>query len=45
MTTSGGVKQVGESATAAVVVSGIAIFALDLAVSLLFGDLPTGKPS
>ena len=45
MTTYGGVKQVGESATAAVVVSGIAIFALDLAVSLLFGDLPTGKPS
>ena len=45
MTTYGGVKQVGESATAAVVVSGIAIFVLDLAVSLLFGDLPTGKPN
>jgi phospholipid/cholesterol/gamma-HCH transport system permease protein len=43
MTTYGGVKQVGESATAAVVVSGIAIFVLDLAISLLFGDLPTGK--
>ncbi len=45
MTTYGGVKQVGESATAAVVVAGIAILALDLAVSLLFGDLPTGKPN
>lgn len=44
MTTHGGVKQVGESATAAVVVSGIAIFVLDLAISILFGDLPTGKP-
>jgi phospholipid/cholesterol/gamma-HCH transport system permease protein len=43
MTTYGGVKQVGESATAAVVVSGITIFALDLVISLLFGDLPTGK--
>ena len=45
MTTYGGVNQVGESATAAVVVSGIAIFVLDLAVSLLFGDLSTGKPN
>jgi phospholipid/cholesterol/gamma-HCH transport system permease protein len=43
MTTYGGVKQVGESATAAVVVSGIAIFAIDLAISLLFGDLPMNK--
>jgi phospholipid/cholesterol/gamma-HCH transport system permease protein len=43
MTTYGGVKQVGESATAAVVISGITIFALDLAISLLFGDLPTNK--
>ena len=43
MTTYGGVKQVGESATAAVVISGIGIFALDLAISLLFGDLPMGK--
>ncbi len=40
MTTHGGVKQVGESATAAVVVAGIAIFAIDLVMSLLFGDLP-----
>ena len=40
MTTYGGVKQVGESATAAVVISGIAIFAADLVLSLLFGDLP-----
>jgi len=45
MTTYGGVKQVGESATAAVVVAGIAILAIDLAVSLLFGDVPTGKPN
>ncbi len=44
MTTYGGVKQVGESATAAVVVSGVAIFALDLAISILFGDLPLGQP-
>lgn len=44
MTTYGGVKQVGESATAAVIVSGMAIFALDLAISLLFGDLPIKKP-
>jgi phospholipid/cholesterol/gamma-HCH transport system permease protein len=43
MTTYGGVKQVGESATAAVIVSGMAIFAIDLAISLLFGDLPTNK--
>ncbi len=43
MTTHGGVKQVGESATAAVVVSGITIFILDLAISILFGDLPTNK--
>jgi phospholipid/cholesterol/gamma-HCH transport system permease protein len=40
MTTYGGVKQVGESATAAVVISGIAIFVVDLCLSLLFGDLP-----
>ena len=40
MTTYGGVKQVGESATAAVVISGIAIFVADLALSLIFGDLP-----
>ena len=43
MTTYGGVKQVGESATAAVVISGVGIFAIDLAISLLFGDLPMGK--
>jgi phospholipid/cholesterol/gamma-HCH transport system permease protein len=43
MTTYGGVKQVGESATAAVVISGVSIFAIDLAISLLFGDLPMGK--
>ena len=42
MTTYGGVKQVGESATAAVVISGVSIFAIDLAISLLFGDLPMG---
>jgi phospholipid/cholesterol/gamma-HCH transport system permease protein len=45
MTTYGGVKQVGESATAAVIVSGIAIFAIDLAISLLFGDVMVGKHS
>ena len=45
MTTYGGVKQVGESATAAVVISGIAIFAIDLAISLLLGDLPMGRKS
>jgi phospholipid/cholesterol/gamma-HCH transport system permease protein len=43
MTTYGGVKQVGESATAAVIISGMTIFAIDLAISLLFGDLPTNK--
>ncbi len=43
MTTQGGVKQVGESATAAVVISGIAIFVVDLALSLLFGDLPMNE--
>ena len=43
MTTYGGVKQVGESATAAVVISGVGIFAIDLAISLLFGDLPMDK--
>ncbi|WP_309741925.1 MULTISPECIES: MlaE family lipid ABC transporter permease subunit [unclassified Chamaesiphon] len=43
MTTYGGVKQVGESATAAVIVSGIAIFAIDLAITLFFGDVPTNK--
>jgi phospholipid/cholesterol/gamma-HCH transport system permease protein len=43
MTTYGGVKQVGESATAAVVISGVGIFAIDLAISLLLGDLPMGK--
>jgi phospholipid/cholesterol/gamma-HCH transport system permease protein len=42
MTTFGGVKQVGESATAAVVVSAIAIFAIDLVISLLSGGLPIG---
>jgi phospholipid/cholesterol/gamma-HCH transport system permease protein len=41
MTTQGGVKQVGESATAAVVISGVAIFVADLFLSLLLGDLPT----
>ena len=40
MTTYGGVKQVGEAATAAVVISGIAIFVADLALSVIFGDLP-----
>ncbi len=43
MTTYGGVKQVGESATAAVVLSGIAIFAADLVLSILFGDSPIDK--
>jgi phospholipid/cholesterol/gamma-HCH transport system permease protein len=43
MTTYGGVKQVGETATAAVVISGVGIFAIDLAISLLFGDLPMGR--
>ncbi|WP_310483460.1 MlaE family lipid ABC transporter permease subunit [Chamaesiphon sp. VAR_48_metabat_403] len=43
MTTYGGVKQVGESATAAVIVSGMAIFAIDLAMTLLFGDVIFGK--
>ncbi len=43
LTTYGGVKQVGESATAAVVISGVAIFAADLVLSLLFGDLPMGN--
>ncbi len=42
MTTKGGVKQVGESATAAVVISGVAIFMVDLFLSLIFGDLPMG---
>ncbi len=40
MTTYGGVRQVGESATAAVVISGITIFVADLFLSLLFGELP-----
>jgi phospholipid/cholesterol/gamma-HCH transport system permease protein len=41
LTTNGGVKQVGESATAATVVCSIAIFAADLVVSLLvFESLP-----
>lgn len=43
MTTSGGVRQVGESATAAVVIAGVAIFAIDLAISLLLGHLPTNQ--
>jgi phospholipid/cholesterol/gamma-HCH transport system permease protein len=43
MTTYGGVKQVGESATAAVIVSGMAIFAIDLGMTLLFGDVIFGK--
>ena len=43
LTTCGGVKQVGESATAAVVISGVSIFAIDLAISLLLGDLPMSK--
>ncbi len=43
MTTKGGVKQVGESATAAVVVSGILILVADLILSVLFGESPTGK--
>jgi phospholipid/cholesterol/gamma-HCH transport system permease protein len=43
MTTDGGVKQVGESATAAVIVSGMAIFAIDLGMTLLFGDVIFGK--
>jgi phospholipid/cholesterol/gamma-HCH transport system permease protein len=38
LTTNGGVKQVGESATAAVVIAGVAIFAIDLFISLLLGD-------
>jgi phospholipid/cholesterol/gamma-HCH transport system permease protein len=41
LTTTGGVKQVGESATAATVVCAIAIFAADLIISLLvFDSLP-----
>ncbi len=44
MTTYGGVKQVGESATAAVVISAVAIFAIDLIISLLSGGLPMGEP-
>jgi phospholipid/cholesterol/gamma-HCH transport system permease protein len=41
LTTNGGVKQVGESATAATVVCAIAIFAADLVISLLvFDSLP-----
>jgi phospholipid/cholesterol/gamma-HCH transport system permease protein len=43
MTTKGGVKQVGESATAAVVVSGVLILVADLILSILFGESPTGK--
>lgn len=43
MTTKGGVKQVGESATAAVVVSGLVIFIADLILSIQFGELPIGK--
>lgn len=43
MTTYGGVKQVGESATAAVVISGIAIFVIDLGISIFFGELPMNK--
>ncbi len=44
MTTYGGVRQVGESATAAVIVSGIAIFIIDLAISLsILGGLPMGE--
>ena len=43
MTTKGGVKQVGESATAAVVVSGILILIADLLLSVVFGESPTGK--
>jgi phospholipid/cholesterol/gamma-HCH transport system permease protein len=43
MTTEGGVKQVGESATAAVVISGVTIFVIDLVLSLLFGDLPMNE--
>lgn len=45
MTTYGGVKQVGESATAAVVLSAVAIFAIDLIISLLSGGLPMGEPN
>jgi phospholipid/cholesterol/gamma-HCH transport system permease protein len=43
MTTYGGVKQVGESATAAVVLSVIAVFMIDLFLSLLFGGLPINE--
>jgi phospholipid/cholesterol/gamma-HCH transport system permease protein len=43
LSTQGGVKQVGESATAAVVISGVVICAADLLLSLLlFGDIPIG---
>jgi phospholipid/cholesterol/gamma-HCH transport system permease protein len=43
MTTKGGVKQVGESATAAVVISGVLILVADLLLSIVFGASPTGK--
>lgn len=44
LTTIGGVKEVGESATAAVVISGVAIFVVDFLMSLLlFGELSVGK--
>jgi phospholipid/cholesterol/gamma-HCH transport system permease protein len=44
LSTSGGVKQVGESATAATVVAGVTIFVIDLLLSLLlFHELPIGS--
>jgi phospholipid/cholesterol/gamma-HCH transport system permease protein len=44
LTTYGGVKEVGESATAAVVISGVSIFAIDLFLSLfLFGEISLGS--
>jgi phospholipid/cholesterol/gamma-HCH transport system permease protein len=44
LTTKGGSKEVGESATAAVIVSGVVIFAIDLLLSLfLFGEILTDE--
>ncbi len=42
MTTKGGVKQVGESATAAIVISGVVILVADLLLSIFIG-LPTSN--
>jgi phospholipid/cholesterol/gamma-HCH transport system permease protein len=46
LTTRGGVREVGESATAAVVISGVSIFAIDLLLSLfLFGEISISTPT